>query len=62
LDTRKDACSFSINICEIDGEIITSIINPKKITRFKYKENSDLLMTLHFAKNLNTYFKSFYYS
>jgi len=52
LDTRRNAFSLSINICKIDGELIISIINEKKITRFKNKESIQL------AKNLNTYLES----
>jgi len=52
LDTRKNACSISINICDVDGELIISIINEHKITRFKYRGN------IQSAKNLNTYLMS----
>lgn len=52
LDTRKNTCSLSLNICTIDGELIISIINENKITRFKHKESIQL------ARNLNTYIKS----
>lgn len=51
LDTRKNTFSLSINICNVDGELIISVINKNKITRFKHKDNIQL------AKNLNTYFK-----
>lgn len=52
LDTRKNAFSLSVNICNMDGELIVSVINKNKITRFKSMENTQL------AKNLNTYLRS----
>ena len=53
LETRRNACSLSINICNVDGEIVISIIDENKITRFKHQENIQL------AKNLNTHLMSF---
>lgn len=47
LDTRRNAFSVSINICNIDDEVIVSIINKNKVIRFKHKENVNLVANLN---------------
>lgn len=47
LDTRRNTFSVSINICNIDDEVVVSIINKNKIIRFKHTENVNLVENLN---------------
>ena len=49
LDTRRNTFSVSINICNIDDEVVISIINKNKVIRFTHTENVNLV------ENLNAY-------